>query len=100
MKIASLADVKTHFSSYVKASEQGPVVVTRNGKPVAVLLAVTDEDDLERLMMAHSPRLQAILNAAEERIRAGRGVPHDQFWADVEAGRPAKPRRRRRKKPA
>ena len=96
MKIASLADVKTHFSSYVKASTDGPVVVTRNGKPVAVLLAVTDEDDLERLMMAHSRRLQALLAAARKRIEAGQGIPSDQFWAEVEAGK----RRSKRRKPA
>jgi prevent-host-death family protein len=100
MKIASLADVKTHFSAYVKASEQGPVVVTRNGKPVAVLLAVRDEDDLERLMMAHSPRLQAILNAARQRIQAGEGIPEEQFWAELDAERETKPRRARRKKGA
>jgi prevent-host-death family protein len=100
VKIASLADVKTHFSSYVKASAQGPVVVTRNGKPVAVLLAVTDEEDLERLMMAHSPRLQAILNAARQRIEAGQGIPHEQFWAEVEAERATKRGRGKRRKPA
>ena len=99
MKIASLVDVKTHFSSYVRASAQGPVVITRNGKPVAVLLAVADEDDLERLLMAHSPRLQAILNAARRRIQAGQGIPEEQFWAEVDA-EATKPRRSRRKKTA
>jgi prevent-host-death family protein len=85
MKIASIADVKTHFSAYVKASGQGPVVVTRNGKPVAVLLAVSDEEELERLMMAHSPRLQAILNAARQRVEAEKGIPAEEFWKKVEA---------------
>ncbi len=98
MKIASLAEVKTHFSAYVKASEQGPVVVTRNGKPVAVLLAVTDEEELERLMMAHSPRLQAILKAARQRIEAGEGIPEEEFWAEVEGREEKKPRRARRSK--
>jgi len=95
MTIASLADVKTHFSSYVKASADGPVVVTRNGKPVAVLVAVTDADDLERLMMAHSPRLQALLAGARKRMDAGRGIPADKFWATVEAGKARRPKRRK-----
>ena len=86
MKIASVADVKAHFSAYVKASEQGPVVVTRNGKPVAVLLAVSDEDDVERLVLAHSPRLRAILDAARQRLRAGSGVRHEDFWQEVQGG--------------
>jgi hypothetical protein len=29
MKIASVADVKAHFSAYLKASEQEPVLITR-----------------------------------------------------------------------
>jgi prevent-host-death family protein len=98
MRIASVADVKAQFSAYLKASEQGPVVVTRNGKPVAVVLAVADEDELERLMMAHLPRLQAILTAARERLQAGAGIPGEQFWAGME-GEPArkKPGRKRQK---
>ncbi len=84
MKIASVADVKAHFSAYLRASEQGPVVVTRNGKPAAVLLAVSDEDCLERLMLAHSPRLQEILTAAQGRIDAGAGISDEEFWKDVE----------------
>ncbi|HEY2253804.1 MAG TPA: hypothetical protein VGH74_22170, partial [Planctomycetaceae bacterium] len=32
MKIASVAQIKSQFSAYLKASESGPVVVTRNGK--------------------------------------------------------------------
>jgi len=62
MKIASVADVKARLSAYLKESQQGPVVVTRNGKAVAVLLAVTDEDELERLVLAHSPKFQALLD--------------------------------------
>jgi prevent-host-death family protein len=98
MRIASVADVKAHFSAYLKASEHGPVVVTRNGKPVAVVLAVTDEDELERLLMAHSPRLQAILTAARERLQAGMGIPNERFWAEVEGETAAdKPGRKRKK---
>jgi prevent-host-death family protein len=98
MKIASVADVKAHFSAYLKASKEGPVVVTRNGKPVAVVVAVTDEDELERLMMAHSPRLQAMLAAARERIRAGEGIPAERFWREVESEQAAGKRPRKRQK--
>ena len=85
MKIASVADVKAKFSGYLKASEQGPVVVTKNGKPVAVLLSVTDEDEIERMLLAHSPKFQAILDMAEEQIREGKGIKHKKFWQEVES---------------
>jgi prevent-host-death family protein len=77
--------MKAHFSAYLRASEQGPVIVTRNGKPVAVLLGAGDEEELERLLMAHSPKLQSILDAARKRFRSGAGIPHETFWQEVEA---------------
>ena len=85
MKIASVADIKAKFSSYLKDSQQGPVVVTKNGKPVAVLLSITDEDEIERLLLAHSPKFNSLLELAEQQIRAGKGIQHEDFWRDVEA---------------
>jgi prevent-host-death family protein len=85
MKIASVAEVKAKLSGYIKASQAGPVVVTKNGKPVAVLLSVQDEDEIERLLMTYSPKLQRILQAAEKQIREGKGVKHKDFWADITA---------------
>jgi prevent-host-death family protein len=84
MKIASVADVKARFSAFLKESQEGPVIVTRNGKAVAVLLAVRDEDELEELVLAHSPRLREILDAARQQIREGAGIGHDDFWQEVE----------------
>ena len=85
MKIASVADLKARLSAYLKESQQGPVIVTRNGKAVAVLLAVTDEDELERLVLAHSPKFRALLDKAQRQIDETGGIPHDVFWKEVEA---------------
>jgi|SRR5712692_9040300 len=85
MKVATVAEVKADFAVYLKASEQGPVVVTRGGKPVAVLVRASRQEDVERLLMGHSRKLQAILEAARKRFRAGAGIPHETFWKEVEA---------------
>ena len=85
MKIASVADVKARLSAYLKETREGPVIVTRNGKAVAVLLAVTDEDELERLVLAHSPKFQALLDKSRRQIEETGGVPHAVFWREVEA---------------
>src|SRR3990172_2059587 len=106
MKIASIADVKARLSSFLKASAAGPVVVTRNGKAVAVLLGVRDDEELERMILAHSPKLRAILDAADRRIDHGAGIAHDEFWNRVEStkrsretnGREKKHRTKRRSK--
>lgn len=85
MKIASVADVKANLSAYIKASEDELVVITKNGKPVAVLLPMEDDDELERLALAYSQRFQAILHQAREQIRTGGGIAHDDFWREVDA---------------
>ena len=84
MRIASVADVKARFSAFLKASKRGPVVVTRNGKPAAVLLSVEDEDEIERLTLAYSPKFQKMLNLARQQIRKGGGIEHEDFWREVE----------------
>src|SRR5208282_5548645 len=85
MKIASAADVKARLSAYLKETEEGPVIVTRNGKAVAVLLGVTDEDELERLVLAHSRKFQALLDKSRRQIEETGGIPHEVFWREVEA---------------
>jgi prevent-host-death family protein len=95
MKVASIADVKARFSAYLQASEDGPVVVTRNGKPVAVVLAVKGDDELEELILAHSPRLRAILDRSRAQIRAGQRLSHEELWSRM-AGPVGKPKPRRR----
>jgi hypothetical protein len=34
--------------------------------------------------MAHSRNLRGILDAAERRIDGGAGIPHDEFWKQME----------------
>ena len=96
MKVASQDEVAAHFAEYLKATKKGPVVVTSKGKPVAVLLRSESEDDVERLLMGHSPKLQSILEAARKRFREGRGIPHESFWKEVEAENASKARKRGR----
>ena len=84
MKIAPLADVKARLSAYlVECETDGPVIITRNGKVAAILLAPKDEDDLERLVLAHSRRFQALLEKSRRSIKAGKGVSHNEFWKTV-----------------
>ncbi len=84
MKIAPVADVKARLSAYLEECEtEGPVVITRNGKAVAVLVAPASDQDLERLVLSRSPRFQALMNKSRRSIRAGRGLSSDAFWKAV-----------------
>lgn len=86
MRIAPLADVKAKLSAYLDQCEaEGPVVITRNGKAVAVLLAPSDDDDLERLLLSRSPRFQALLNRSRKSLDEGKGLAEEAFWRAVRA---------------
>ncbi len=84
MKIAPVADVKARFSSYLNECQDGPVVVTRNGHAVAVLLCIKDDDDLERLLMAHNPKLRKIVQEGLKNIRETGGLSEEDLWAGLE----------------
>jgi prevent-host-death family protein len=86
VRIAPLADVKARLSAYLEQCEtEGPVVITRNGKAVAVLLAPMNDEDLEGLLLARSPRFQALLAKSRESIQAGKGLSSRDFWKAVGA---------------
>lgn len=84
MRIAPLAEVKAQLSAYIEQCQtQGPIVITRNGKAVAVLLAPADDDDLEGLLLARSPRFQGLLARSRESIKRGKGLSREDFWKAV-----------------
>lgn len=84
MRTASAEEVRAEFDAYLKATDKGPIVVTRNAKPVAVLLSVKHPDEIERIAMSHSKKLRRILQASRAQIAKGKGIPHEEFWRQVE----------------
>ena len=48
MKIVPLNEVKNRFSTYLELSKREDIVVTKNGRPAAILHAVNDEDPCEK----------------------------------------------------
>ena len=87
MKIAPVVEVKAKLSAYLDSCrDEGPVIITRNGKPIAILLTPHDEEDLERLAMAYSPQFQAILEKSRQSLKGGKGLEWDEFWAEAEKG--------------
>ncbi len=100
MRVASLAEIKARFSAYLlEAEESGPIVVTRKGRAVAVIVAPADDADLEAILLSRSPRFRSLLGKSRRSIERGAGEPHEQFWRR-ETGRSShsrlKPRSKKR----
>jgi prevent-host-death family protein len=57
MKIENIREVKAKLNQVVtELPKTGSVVITKNGKPCAVLLPVTEETDLEALLLSQNKR--------------------------------------------
>ena len=61
--------------------------MTKSRRRKVVLLAVSDEEELERLVLAHTPRFMGFLDNAEKRIGRSGGIEHKEFWRAVKKGR-------------
>lgn len=51
-------------------------------------LSIEDEEALERLALAYTPKFQGIREAVREQIRETGGLGHQGFWQEMEAETP------------
>lgn len=71
MPAVKVTDLKNQATQILRTVEQGKeYVVTKRGRPIAVILPVADED-LEDWVLAHHPEALRRREAAEARIAAG-----------------------------
>ena len=68
MKIENIRDVKANLNKIVGTlPEGGSVIITKNGRPCAVLMPVTEDTDLEILTLSQSKRFWATYDRALRR---------------------------------
>ena len=98
MKIVPLNDVKNRFSRYLELSKREDIVVTKNGRPAAILHAVTDED-LEDYLFESDPRFIARIETLRREFQREGGTPladvRKELGVPASSRRGAAPRRRR-----
>jgi len=67
MKIESLREVKAKLSKIIKElPSERSVVITKNGRPCAVLFPVTEETDLETMLLAQREDFWRLLDRAHK----------------------------------
>ena len=83
MKKATLEKVQARLGEYVASSAKHPILILRDGEPVAMLVGL---DPKARRPPA---KLRDVLTRAWEDYEEHGGIPADQFWKDLakEAGR-------------
>lgn len=74
MKKFALSKVKDDLSRFLRLAEAEEIVITRHGKPAAVLIGFKSEDDWFDYRLENDPRFLNRMAQARASIRGGRGV--------------------------
>jgi prevent-host-death family protein len=75
MKIESLREVKANLSKIVKdLPSERSVVITKNGRPCAVLFPVTKDTDLESMLLGQSKDFWPLLYRAQKESKKKRFI--------------------------
>ena len=96
MKTISMTDAKNDICAIIRDAEAQEVLITRHGKPAAVVVGFHDEDDWLDYRMEHDDLFLSRIARAREDIREGRFDSLDKLEKNpaIPPDRPARPRRR------
>ncbi len=72
MKIEPVRAERDRLSEMIKALPRGPVIITKDGRPCAALVSLDEGVDVEALLVAHNPRLVALI---ERGMAQDGGIP-------------------------
>jgi prevent-host-death family protein len=79
MKQVPLNEVKNELSRYLRKAEKEGIVITRHGRPAAVLIGFASEDDWLEYRLENDPRFLRRVAQARRHIAAGQGIPLDEL---------------------
>ena len=74
MKEVPFSEVADELSRYLHDAESEEVIITRQGKPVGLLIGFRSEDDWLDYRLEHDPSFLDHIEQARADIRAGKGV--------------------------
>jgi len=68
VKVESIKQVKARFNRIVnELATEGSVVITKNGRPCAVLMPLTKDSDLEIIALSQNKRFWKLYDAAVDK---------------------------------
>lgn len=78
MKKVALGNATASLADYARQIDDGPLLVTERGKPLAALVSVRDAD-AESLALSMSPKFLAILERSRRRHETEGGISSDEM---------------------
>ena len=77
MKTVTLEKVQARLGEYIASSAKQPVLILREGKPVAMLVGLARKESRTPI------KLRDVLKRAWKDYQEHGGVTHDEFWKDM-----------------
>jgi prevent-host-death family protein len=74
-----MSEAKNDICSIIRESEKEEVLITRHGKPAAVVIGFRDEDDWFDYKIEHDEKFLRRIAKAREEIRKGEYVTLDEL---------------------
>jgi len=79
MKKHTMSEAKNDICSIIREAEKEEVLITRHGKPAAVVVGFRDEDDWFDYKIEHDERFLRRIAKAREEIRKGEYITLDEL---------------------
>ncbi|SFV20737.1 prevent-host-death family protein [Pseudidiomarina donghaiensis] len=84
MKTMTANEAKTHFGELIMKVQGTPITITKNNKPVAVVISMEEYEMIEEMKLA---TLKARLEVSLRQEQAGELHDGDAVFSDIRAGK-------------
>ena len=79
MKTHTMSEAKNDICSIIREAEKSEIVITRHGKPAAIVIGFHDEDDWFDYRMEHDETFLRRIAKARKEMREGHFVTLDDL---------------------
>lgn len=73
MRTLDLTEATQSLAQYAQETHSGPIVITQDGRPIAVVIAL-DNTDMETITLSENPQFLALIERSRERQQREGGV--------------------------
>jgi prevent-host-death family protein len=83
MKTIEFAEATLPLSDYTKKVKKEPFIITKEGKPVAVLVSIANAD-IETVSLSSNPKFIALIERSRAKQKAGGGISAEEMRRRLE----------------
>jgi hypothetical protein len=100
MKLVSVEETDLNLTALAELAKDGPVILTRNGKPLAAVKDLSGSD-WESVSLANNARFLALIEESRQSYREEGGIRLDDLRKELGLkGKPGARKRKQGRKPA